>query len=254
MSGSDSTTWLTGIHAVATALTHDAGHVAEVLVEQGNRNRRVRELADQARARGIAVRARPRESLDPLAPGRRHQGVAARYRPPPALDEAALLERVREAGNEALVLVLDEVQDPGNLGACLRSAGAAGVTAVVTPKDRSAPLTPVARKAAAGAAEILPMAQVTNLRRTLEALKEAGLWVAGAAGDAEMAVWEADLAGPLALVLGGEEKGLRRLTRETCDLLVRIPMRGAVESLNVSVACGVLLFEARRQRLGANGA
>lgn len=253
MSRPDFETWLTGIHAVASALEHDAAHVTEVLVVRDARNRRVRELAEKARAVGVAVHSRPPDALDPLAAGRPHQGIAARYRPPPALDEAQLLERAAAAGREALVLVLDEVQDPGNLGACLRSAAAAGVTAVVTPRHRAAPLTPVARKAAAGAAEIVPRAAVTNLRRTLDGLKEAGLWVAGAAGDAETPLWEADLSGPLALVLGGEEKGLRRLTAESCDLLFRIPMSAGVESLNVSVACGILLFETRRQREAAAG-
>lgn len=246
----DEPTWLAGVNAVASALDNDPKRVEEVLVEEGNTGHRIRELVDRARALGVAVHRRPRGALDPLTPGRRHQGIAARYAAPPALDEEGLLERLADAGENALVVVLDQVQDPGNLGACLRSAAAAGVTAVVVPRDRSAPLSPVARKAAAGGAEVVPLVTVTNLRRTLERLKKAGVWVAGASGDEGTPIWEADLKGPLALVLGGEEKGLRRLTAESCDLLVAIPTTGAVESLNVSVACGICLFEARRQRAG----
>jgi len=148
----------------------------------------------------------------------------------------------------ALVLVLDGVTDPHNLGACLRTADAAGATAVVAPRDRAAGLTPVVRKVAAGAAETVPFAQVTNLARCLRDMKEAGLWIAGAAEDGEKELFDADLTGPLALVMGSEGKGLRRLTRECCDFRLRLPMRGAVASLNVSVAAGVALYEAVRQR------
>lgn len=253
MTRSDESTWLAGINAVASALDHDASRVEEILVEEGQGGHRVRELVDRARALGVVVHRRPRGALDPLTPGRRHQGVAARYAAPPALDEDGLQALVERAGSRALVLVLDQVQDPGNFGACIRSAAAAGVTAVVVPRDRSAPLSPLARKAAAGGAEVVPVARVTNLRRTLEALKGAGLWVAGASGSADTGIWQADLAGPLALVLGGEEKGLRRLTAESCDLLVAIPGSGAVDSLNVSVACGVCLFEVLRQREAVGG-
>jgi 23S rRNA (guanosine2251-2'-O)-methyltransferase len=248
MSRDDDHTWLAGINAVDSALDNDPGRVEELLVEEGRSGHRVRSLVDKARALGVAVHRRPKGALDPVTPGRRHQGVAARYAVPASLDEEGLLEAVAAAGENALVLVLDQVQDPGNLGACLRSAAAAGVTAVVVPKDRSAPLSAVARKAAAGGAEVVPLVEVTNLRRTLDQLKAAGLWVAGASGDSAAPLWQTDLKGPLALVLGGEEKGLRRLTEESCDLLFGIPMSGAVESLNVSVACGVCLFEAVRQR------
>lgn len=253
MTNSDDYTWLAGINAVASALDHDPGRVEEVLVEEGRAGHRVRDLVDRARALGVGVHRRPRGALDALTPGRRHQGVAARYAQPAALDEEGLVEAVEAAGESALVLVLDQVQDPGNLGACLRSAAAAGVTAVVVPRDRSAPLTAVARKAAAGGAEVVPLVAVTNLRRALERLKAAGVWVAGASGKAGTPLWQADLRGPLALVLGGEEKGLRRLTADSCDLLIDIPTSGAVESLNVSVACGVCLFEVRRQRAAAGG-
>lgn len=248
MSKPDQHTWLTGIHAVASALDHDPANVVEVLVQRDQHNRRVRELAEKARALGVAVHGRPASALDPLTPGRRHQGIAARYRPPPAMDENRLLELVRAAGPDALVLVLDEVQDPGNFGACLRSAAAAGATAVVTPRHRAAPLTPLARKAASGAAEWLPRAEVANLRRCMDRLKDAGLWLVGATADADGPIWSVDLSGPVGIVLGGEERGLRKLTRGSCDLLARIPMAFDSESLNVSVACGICLFEARRQR------
>jgi 23S rRNA (guanosine2251-2'-O)-methyltransferase len=184
-----------------------------------------------------------------LAEGVRHQGVIARVRRQAAkIDEHNLLSALTRTVNP-LVLVLDGVQDPHNLGACLRSAAAAGALAVIVPRDNSAPLTPVARRAAAGAAESLPLVTVTNLARTLRDLKEAGVWIYGASHDAEASLYETDLRGPVALVLGGEGKGLRRLTREHCDGLFRIPMSGAVESLNVSVAAGISLFEVMRQRL-----
>jgi 23S rRNA (guanosine2251-2'-O)-methyltransferase len=151
------------------------------------------------------------------------------------------------------LLILDGVQDPHNLGACLRSADAAGVDAVILPKDRSAPLSATARKVACGAAETVPVIRVTNLARSLRAIRDAGVWLYGAAGDAQQSLYEADLSGPLALVLGGEGRGLRRLTREHCDVLMAIPMAGSVSSLNVSVATGICLFEARRQRWLAGG-
>jgi len=149
-----------------------------------------------------------------------------------------------------LLLILDGVQDPHNLGACLRSADAAGLLAVIAPKDRSVGLTPTACKVASGVAESVPFIQVTNLVRTIRWLQsEAGVWVVGAAGEAETSLYQTDLNGPLALVMGGEEKGMRRLTREACDLLVKLPMLGSVESLNVSVACGICLFESNRKRM-----
>jgi 23S rRNA (guanosine2251-2'-O)-methyltransferase len=151
------------------------------------------------------------------------------------------------------LLVLDQVQDPHNLGACLRTADGAGVDAVVAPRDRAAGLTPVVHKVASGAAQTVPFFQVTNLARTLRLLRDRDIWIVGAADEADSALYEADLTGPLALVLGAEESGLRRLTREHCDLLVSIPMCGRVSSLNVSVAAGVLLYEARRQRGGSPG-
>jgi 23S rRNA (guanosine2251-2'-O)-methyltransferase len=164
------------------------------------------------------------------------------------LDEGDLLDLVEGLGRPAFLLILDGVTDPHNLGACLRTADAAGVDCVVAPRDRAVGLTPVVRKVAAGAAETIPFAQVTNLARTLESLKQAGVWVVGTAGEATDELYTVDLTGPLAVVMGAEGDGMRRLTRETCDRLVRLPMAGGVESLNVSVATGVVLYEAVRQR------
>jgi 23S rRNA (guanosine2251-2'-O)-methyltransferase len=178
--------------------------------------------------------------------------VVARCSGPVAGDESRLRQLVADTA-APLLLVLDGVTDPHNLGACLRTADAAGVDAVVAPRDRAAGLGPTVRKVAAGAAESVPFVQVTNLARTLAWLAEAGVWRIGLAGEGEGTLHAADLRGPLALVLGSEGRGLRRLTREHCDLLLRIPMAGSVESLNVSVAAGVALFEARRQRQAAAG-
>lgn len=243
-----SESWIVGINPVEGALSNDAARVREVLVENGQRNPRVHELAEQAKALNIPVHHRPREQLEKLAGAARHQGVAALYEAPPMGNEndlAALLER---DGSATLILVLDGVTDPHNLGACLRSAAAAKVTAVIVPKDRAVGLTPVVRRASAGGADRVPLLAVTNLARTLRELKDAGVWITGLAGDTEQSLYGVDLKGPVALVLGSEGEGMRRLTRETCDFVAMIPMPGAMESLNVSVATGVVLFEALRQR------
>ena len=240
---------IAGIHAVRTALRHGAQALEAVWYDPARRDRRLGQLLSALRRAGAPLEAADRATLDRLAEGAAHQGIVARVALPAARDEKAL-ERLLE-GLEAppFLLVLDGVQDPHNLGACLRSADAAGVHAVIAPRDRAAGLTPVACKVASGAAESVPFVQVTNLARTLRRLREVhGVWVVGTAGEADTLLYEADLTGPLAIVMGGEEKGLRRLTRAQCDLLVRLPMAGSVESLNVSVAAGVALFEAVRQR------
>jgi 23S rRNA (guanosine2251-2'-O)-methyltransferase len=209
-------------------------------------------LIAAAEARGIPVHRLSGRELDRLLPGVRHQGVIAAIEPQETEDrqERDLPAFLEGLETPAFLLVLDGVQDPHNLGACLRTADAAGVHAVIVPRDRAAGITPVVRKVASGAAETVPLFRVTNLARCLRALKQAGVWIHGASDDAGSTLYETDLRGPLAIVLGGEGKGLRRLTRELCDFLVAIPMAGRVESLNVSVAAGVLLFEARRQRGG----
>jgi 23S rRNA (guanosine2251-2'-O)-methyltransferase len=240
--------WIFGINPIESALTHDAGNVRELLVEQGSANPRLRELSQVARDAGVAVHARSREQLDRLTGGARHQGAVASYKRPEAQGEHDLESLVEAAGSEALFLILDGVQDPHNLGACLRSAEAAGVTAVVIPKDRAVGITPIVRKASAGAADRVPLVRATNLARAMEILRDAGVWITGLVADSEQSIHAADFKGPTALAIGGEGEGLRRLTRERCDYLAKIPMRGSVESLNVSVATGIVLFEALRQR------
>jgi 23S rRNA (guanosine2251-2'-O)-methyltransferase len=239
---------LIGIHAVEAALNHDVANLVELYIENGTQNARVRELGERARELGVKPHARDRAALDRMTGGARHQGVVARYNAPAALPDSALAGLVEAAGRNALVLVLDGVTDPHNFGACLRSAEAAGVTAVVVPKDRAVGVTPTVRRASAGAADRVPIVAATNLARALKALKEAGVWLVGLAGDTDQSVYSVDLDGPIAVVLGGEGEGMRRLTRENCDFVAKIPMQGDIESLNVSVATGIVLFEALRQR------
>ena len=243
-----SETWIIGINPVEGALANDPARVRELLIEQGAHNPRLRALNEEAKRLGIRVHARPRVALDQLAGEARHQGVIARYEAPPPLSDHELPELIERAGNDALFLVLDGVTDPHNLGACLRSAAAANVTAVIVPKDRAVGITPVVRRASAGAADRVPFVAATNLARALRTLKESGVWLTGLASDASASIYDIDLKGPAALVLGGEGEGMRRLTREACDHLARILMPGQMESLNVSVAAGIVLFEAVRQR------
>lgn len=242
--------WIAGINAVASALEHDVEHVREVLIEAGGKNARLTEIEETARRRDVSVRRVNTQALEGIAGGLRHQGVIARYEAAKQVAESELPALIEAAEGKALLLVLDGVQDPHNLGACLRSAAAAAVTAVIIPKDKAAPINATVRKTSAGAADRIPVISVTNLARTLRAIKEAGVWVYGLDGEATTGIHGIDLKGNVALVLGGEGEGMRRLTREHCDGLVRIPMPGEMESLNVSVATGVALFEAVRQRLG----
>ena len=237
-----------GLHTVAHLLAGDAGKIQEMWVQAKRRDARLERILDSARRARVRIHEVERRVLDQMAPGVRHQGVVADYQGVPPLAEPdlePLLERLEQA---PFVLVLDGVQDPHNLGACLRSADAAGVHAVIAPRDRAVGLTATVHKVASGAAESVPFIQVANLARVLARLRERGLWVVGTADAADTSLYAVDMSGPLALVLGSEGKGLRRLSREQCDLLVHIPMQGIVESLNVSVAAGVCLFEAVRQR------
>ena len=239
-----------GPHAVLAALKAHADEIDGIWVSNERQDQRMTAVLDAAREAQVKVHRAPRAALDRMSAGVSHQGVIARRfaAPRPAHSED-LGEYIASLTGKPLILILDGVQDPHNLGACLRVADAAGAHAVVMPRDRSAPLSAVARRAAAGAAETIPLFEVTNLARALDEMKEAGLWIIGTAANAEQSVFQADLKGPVALVLGGEGSGMRRLTQERCDLLVRIPMAGTVESLNVSVASGICLFEALRQRL-----
>jgi 23S rRNA (guanosine2251-2'-O)-methyltransferase len=246
-----------GLHAVEGVLRKDPRRVTSLQLQRGRRDRRLQTVQALAEAADVPVSWVERRELDAQAGGRHQGALALLSEDAPAQDlrwgEVQLMEVLaRPAAEPPLLLVLDGVTDPHNLGACLRSADAAGVLAVIVPKDRSADITPVVRKVACGATESVPLVRVTNLARTLRALKEAGVWVYGAAGEATEGIFTAKLAGPLALVMGAEGSGLRRLTRECCDGLLALPMAGAVSSLNVSVATGIFLFEARRQRLGGS--
>ncbi|HET7267678.1 MAG TPA: 23S rRNA (guanosine(2251)-2'-O)-methyltransferase RlmB [Oleiagrimonas sp.] len=243
-----SDSWIVGINPVEGALANDAERVHELRVEKGSRNPRVAEVAAQARKLHINVQQASRGELDRLSGKARHQGVVARYEVPAALTESDLPALAEKAGNTALFVVLDGVTDPHNLGACLRSAAAANATAVIVPKDRAVGITPTVRRASAGGADRVPLVVATNLARALRALKDAGVWLTGLAGEGEQSLYTVDLTGPVALVMGSEGEGMRRLTRETCDFLAAIPMPGEMESLNVSVATGIVLFEAVRQR------
>jgi len=238
-----------GVHAVEAALKKSV--VSELWLDERQKpNQRLNNLLDLANRVQVKIVRRPREALDQLAQGERHQGVLAHLteQAAVAVKQEDLMSLLDELDHPPFLLVLDGVTDPHNLGACLRSANAAGVDAVIVPKDNAVGITPVVRKVACGAAEVTPFYQVTNLARTLRELQQAGVWLIGAAGETDDNIYQADLKGPLALVMGAEGKGMRRLTREHCDLLVKIPMVGTVESLNVSVATGVCLFEALRQR------
>jgi 23S rRNA (guanosine2251-2'-O)-methyltransferase len=237
-----------GIHTVDSLLRKNPQQVQRLWVQSGREDKRIGGLLTLAKNQGVAAQRCPKSELDDKVSGR-HQGVVAEVIVESReWDEKSLFDLLDELHTPALILVLDGVTDPHNLGACLRSADAAGVHAVVVPKDKSADMTPTVRKVACGAAETVPFVRVTNLARTLEGLKERGIWLYGAAGEAENTIYNNDLSGPCALIMGAEGDGLRRLTRETCDYLVKLPMAGDVSSLNVSVATGVCLFEIVRQR------
>ncbi len=238
-----------GLHAVDAIIERAPERLLELWAVESRDDGRLRDLRARAQAAGIRTQSVSNDSLAKLVGDVTHQGVAAAVRPRKPWDEHDLENGLSQIG-QPLVLVLDGVTDPHNLGACLRTADAAGVHVVVLPKDRAATVDGVVRKVAAGAAEFVPVASVTNLARALDGLKERGVWIVGMAGDAEQSLYGADLNRPLALIVGAEGGGMRRLTRERCDFVVRIPMAGQVESLNVSVAAGVALFEARRQRGG----
>lgn len=244
---------LFGFHAVGVRLKTAPQSIVEIYYEASRRDARMRQFLDRAREAGARLIEADGERLAKLAGSHGHQGVAARVEPTKqitSLDE--LLENLEESGvKNPLLLVLDGVTDPHNLGACLRVADGAGAHAVIAPKDHAAGINATVAKVASGAAETVPYFMVTNLARTLNELKERSIWIIGTSGDADKNIYQMDLKGPVALVLGAEGDGMRQLTRKTCDELVSIPMQGAVESLNVSVASGVCLFEAVRQRLAA---
>ncbi|KTG27585.1 23S rRNA methyltransferase [Idiomarina sp. WRN-38] len=237
-----------GVHALESLLERGEAP-RELWVQQGVGNR-LKDVVANAQVSGARIKEQPREVLDQLTQGAAHQGVVAFCAPLTPEGEESLWLRLRawQAPTPPLLLVLDGVTDVHNFGACLRSADAAGAHGVIVAKDKAAPLNATVRKVACGAAEVVPVYQVTNLSRTLAKLKDAGVWITGTAGEAEASVFEIDMTGPTALVMGAEGKGMRRLTREACDNLAKLPMAGQVSSLNVSVATGICLFEAVRQR------
>ncbi|MGC9403075.1 23S rRNA (guanosine(2251)-2'-O)-methyltransferase RlmB [Vibrio genomosp. F10] len=238
-----------GIHAVKAVLEKDPARLIEAYVLKGRQDDRVMPLLQELQVCGVSIQQMGRKALDDKAQGANHQGLIAKVKAAKQLNENDL-EAILEQHEQPLLLVLDGVTDPHNLGACLRNADAAGVAAVIVPKDRSSPLTATVSKVACGAAETVPLVRVTNLARTMRALQEKGVWFVGTAGEATHNIYQANLSsGSLAIVMGAEGDGMRRLTRETCDDLIKIPMAGSVSSLNVSVASGICLFEAVRQRL-----
>jgi 23S rRNA (guanosine2251-2'-O)-methyltransferase len=239
-----------GFHAVTARLRHEASSVEEIYVDAGRIDRRMQELLQAAKAVNVRIIQVDDQRLNNMVGTRRHQGVVAKAG---ELSLARNLDELLDAiDGPPLLLVLDGITDPHNLGACLRVADGAGAHAVIVPKDRAVGLNATAAKVASGAAETVPYITVTNLARTLRELKERGILLVGTTEDGEKSLYEADFSGPAALVMGSEGEGMRRLTRETCDVLVSVPMFGSVESLNVSVASGVCLYEARRQRLARN--
>ncbi|MEC5320766.1 23S rRNA (guanosine(2251)-2'-O)-methyltransferase RlmB [Brenneria populi subsp. brevivirga] len=236
-----------GIHAVKALLDRDPQRFLEVFILKGRDDRRLHPLIADLESAGIAVQVASRQWLDGKVEGAVHQGIIAKVKEGRQYQEndlPALLDGLEQP----FLLVLDGVTDPHNLGACLRSADAAGVHAVIVPRDRSAQLNATAKKVACGAAENVPLIRVTNLARTLRLLQEHRVWIVGTVGEADHTLYQSKLNGPLALVMGAEGEGMRRLTREHCDELISIPMAGSVSSLNVSVATGICLFEAVRQR------
>jgi 23S rRNA (guanosine2251-2'-O)-methyltransferase len=241
--------WIYGIHPVMAVLNARPHTVRELWVLAARHDAQFQGMIDLARAHSIAVHESDRKQLDGMVDAN-HQGVVASVQDT-VWTEPDLVAIVESAGNCALLLILDGVQDPHNLGACLRTANAAGVHAVIAPKDRSVGLTPAVRKVASGAAEATPFIQVSNLGRTLRWLKEQGVWIAGLSDKGDSDIYSIDLCGSLGIVLGAEGAGLRHLTMELCDYRLRIPMQGTVESLNVSVATGICLYEVVRQRQAA---
>lgn len=238
-----------GIHAVEALLNHHPKRVKQLFILEGRQDPKIQHIIESAKKNHVKIQVSSRDGLNELtAEDAVHQGVVAEVSPSQVWNEAMLEELLEKLAEPPLLLVLDNITDPHNLGACLRTADAAGVQAVIIPKDKSATLNATVRKVACGAAEVIPLVTVTNLARTLEKMQQRGLWIVGTAGEAEQEIYQQDLTIPTVLVMGAEGKGMRRLTRDHCDYLVKLPMLGSVSSLNVSVATGICLFEAVRQR------
>ena len=243
-------TKIVGLHAAQSALMYSPQKISRAWVDSERHDKRLETLLETLSTLDISIEKVERKKLDKLADGMNHQGVVLEVALPEELSENDLKVAVEHLSENALFLVLDNVQDPHNLGACLRTADATGVHGIIITKDNAVGITPTVCKVASGAAETVPVYVVTNLARTLRWLKTEGVWVIGTAGETESILFKSDFTVPMALVIGAEEKGMRRLTREQCDFLVKLPMLGTVESLNLSVATGVLLYEVLRQRQG----
>lgn len=237
-----------GLHAVSSLLAKHPERVQKLHVQKGRDDKRMQAIISVAKDHGVIVEYVGKDKLDTLSEEHNHQGIIASCSPSESYQENDIPSFLEGLTKPAFLLILDSVQDPHNLGACIRTADAAGVDMIIMPKDKAVGITPVVRKVACGAAETLPVVSVTNLARTMRLLQDAGIWLYGAAGEAEADIYNTDLTGPIAVVMGAEGKGLRQLTRQHCDGLIRIPMAGSVSSLNVSVATGVCLYEVVRQR------
>ena len=240
--------YIVGRNPVIEYLQHRARYVEKIWIAEGSADSRIRHIITEAKQAGVPVKRCARRELDRLEPSVPHQGVIALVNLTRYSDLASILAKIQSNERNALLVILDGVQDPRNLGAVLRTADAAGVDAVLIPKNRAVGITPAVHKASAGASEHVRIVRVTNIARTIDTLKKAGIWVVGSAGDASYSYTDADFSVPLCLVLGSEGKGIRRLVKQKCDYLVHLPMFGQMESLNVSVAAGVLLYEVLRQR------
>ena len=243
-------TKIVGLHAAQSALMYSPQKISRAWVDSERHDKRLETLLETLTTLDVSIEKVERKKLDKLADSMNHQGIVLEVALPEELSENDLKVAVEHLSENALFLVLDNVQDPHNLGACLRTADATGVHGIIITKDNAVGITPTVCKVASGAAETVPVYVVTNLARTLRWLKTEGVWVVGTAGEAESTLFKSDFTVPMALVIGAEEKGMRRLTREQCDFLVKLPMLGTVESLNLSVATGVLLYEVLRQRQG----
>jgi len=237
-----------GINTISLLLKHNAQIVQQIWYAVGNSNVRITELLEIARSKGITISPRPKTELDKITDYANHQNLIATIIPAEIKSENTLTKIIQDTTTAPLILALDGITDPHNLGACLRSAAAFGVNAVIIPKDKSATLNATVRKVASGAADLVPVIAVTNLARCFDNLRKSGLWIFGAAGEATQSIYQQDLSCPLVMVMGSEGKGLRRLTREKCDYLVNIPIDNTIASLNVSVATGICLSEITRQR------
>ncbi len=237
-----------GLHAVEAVLQRQPERIIEIYALKGRQDDRLVNIINAGRQQGISVQFMARKVLDNKSDDERHQGVMARVKPAAQLNETDLAELLEKSKVPPFLLILDGVTDPHNLGACMRSADAAGVTAIIVPKDNASKITPTVQKVACGAADTVPFIQVTNLARTMRFLQDEGIWIIGTAGETDKNLYQTEFKGPIAIAMGAEGSGLRRLTREHCDELIKIPMKGSVSSLNVSVATGVCLFEVIRQR------